>query len=125
MTVSCEPAQLDRSLCDMRVFTWAAHYAPVEVFSALQVLTAQAFAIIADRAERSDFATHRFAHNWRVVEAPLPNGNPNKHRPTNWVKWRIPEDRLLPTLGERNRPSVMLDGGKVRPTFEGWLTQRA
>ena len=96
-----------------------------DTFSKNERCLFRAFAVIADRAGRGDFATQRFSHNWRVGEAALPDGNPNTHHPSHWVKWRIPEDRLLPTSGERHRPSVMLDGGKVRLTFEAWQRQRA
>jgi hypothetical protein len=82
------------------------------------------FDTIATRATGKGFKSHRFRHNADWGEQLDRKGEVNPYHPANWVKWRLPNDVLKPTKGEKNRPSIVFTGGEIRPTFEVWKQQR-
>ncbi len=84
----------------------------------------RAFAVISDRARNGNFRSRRFKHNWDVGKPLNKDGSSNLYHPKHWVKWRIAENALFPTNGEKHRPDVTFDGGKVLPSFERWKRNR-
>ena len=88
-----------------------------ESFGANDRALFRAVSVIADRANRGDFRTYRFGHNWNFGPAAHSDGSPNGDHTSHWARWRIAARALRPTEGEKLHPSVTFDGGKILPEF--------
>ncbi|WP_156026494.1 hypothetical protein [Sulfitobacter donghicola] len=79
----------------------------------------EAFEIISQRANGIGFRSRSFQTNYHF--GPLTaQGKLDPNHPQNWLKWAIPEHKLIRPKGASHKPSILLDGAQLRPTFEAW-----
>ncbi|WP_189371071.1 hypothetical protein [Tateyamaria omphalii] len=98
---------------------------PESSFGTVDQVLFDAFATIAMRAASEGFPTRKFKHYLEIHRFGDEQGKPNPYHPSNWIKWSLPRRVLEPTDDCKHNPSVVLEGGRILPNFEFWLTGRA
>lgn len=83
----------------------------------------EAFEIISQRAKGIGFRSRSFKTNYEFGPV-MTDGKPDPLHPQNWLKWAIPERKMIHPKNKRHKPSIVFDATLIRPRFEVWRQDR-